>query len=305
MPIYVLIALVFIATASLVGFILYLVMPKGTVVGERLKTLEERGFESKAFKEEPPSALRKFLGRLGANVPLRVQDYGKYARMLTAAGIRKEKLPILMGAKILLAVGLAAGYLVFYGIPHESNQTIRLLLTVAFGIIGFLIPSYWLSRKLKKRQLQIFLDLPDVLDLMTVCVEAGQSMDAAMVTVCSNPHMKQSPLIAEMTTVLRETRAGKQRSEALRDMGERTMVDDLKAFVAMLIQTERLGTSLARALRIHSDTMRTIRMQRAEEMAAKVSIKLLFPLVFFILPALFVVMLLPAVIRIFRIIGSL
>jgi tight adherence protein C len=304
MPVYMVVALVFIGTASLVAFILYLVVPKETAIGERLKTLEP-GIEEPLFSEQRPGAFRKFLGRLGANVPLRIQDYGKYQRLLAAAGMKKERIPILMGAKILLAVLLPALYLLLYGFPSEESSTVRILLTVAFAIIGFLIPSYWLLRKVKKRQLQIFLDLPDVLDLMTVCVEAGLSMDAGMVAVCANPHMKSSPLIDEMTTVLRETRAGKQRSDALRDMGERAQVDDLKAFVAMLIQTERLGTSLARALRIHSDSLRTIRMQRAEEMAAKTSIKLLFPLVFFILPALFVVILLPALIRIFRVLNAL
>ncbi|MDA8433685.1 MAG: type II secretion system F family protein [Nitrospiraceae bacterium] len=305
MSVYMVIALVFIGTASLVAFLLYLVVPKGTPIEERLRTLEPGSEPAVAYGEKPPGAFRKFLGRLGANIPLRVQDYGKYSRMLMAAGIRKEKLPVFMGAKLLLAVLLPAIYLVLYGFPVETDHLTRVLLVVVFGILGFLIPSYWLSKAVKKRQLQIFLDLPDVLDLMTVCVEAGLSMDAAMVAVCANPHMKESPLVAEMTTVLRETRAGKQRSEALRDMGERAMVDDLKAFTAMLIQTERLGTSLARALRIHSDSLRTIRMQRAEELAAKTSIKLLFPLVFFILPALFVVMLLPAVIRIFRVINAL
>jgi tight adherence protein C len=304
MPVYMVVALVFIGTASLVAFILYLVVPKETAIGERLKTLEP-GIEEPLFSEQRPGVFRKFLGRLGANVPLRIQDYGKYQRLLAAAGMKKERIPIFMGAKILLAVLLPALYLLLYGFPSEESSTVRILLTVAFAIIGFLIPSYWLLRKVKNRQLQIFLDLPDVLDLMTVCVEAGLSMDAGMVAVCANPHMKSSPLIDEMTTVLRETRAGKQRSDALRDMGERAQVDDLKAFVAMLIQTERLGTSLARALRIHSDSLRTIRMQRAEEMAAKTSIKLLFPLVFFILPALFVVMLLPALIRIFKVINAL
>jgi tight adherence protein C len=304
MPLYIVIALVFIGTASLVAFILYLFMFKGSPVGERLKTLETEQ-EATLFQTQEPGGFRKFLGRLGANVPLRLEDYGKYMRLLIAAGIKKERFPAFMGAKILFAVALPAAYLIFYGFPVEKDTLARLLLTAAFGILGFLLPSYWLSKKVQKRQLQIFLDLPDVLDLMTVCVEAGQSMDAAMVTICANPHLKGSPLIAEMATVLRETRAGKPRSEALRDMGERPMVDDLKSFTAMLVQTERLGTSLARALRIHSDSLRTMRMQRAEEIAAKISIKLLFPLVFFILPALFVVILLPALIRIYRIISAL
>ena len=173
----------------------------------------------------------------------------------------------------------------------------KLLSAVALAIVGFILPSFWLSRRVKQRQLQIFHDLPEVLDLMTVCVEAGLSMDAAMIKVCEDPNLKKSPLIDEMKIVLQEVRAGKPRLEALRDLGERTMVEDLKAFAAMLIQTERLGTSLSQSLRVFSDTLRTIRMQKAQEEAAKTTVKLVFPLVFFILPALFVVMLLPALIK--------
>ncbi|MBI5102917.1 MAG: type II secretion system F family protein [Nitrospirae bacterium] len=304
MPASIVILLVFIGTASLVGFFLYLVISRMTPLEERLKNLEEGPYE-KPDAAKTPGGFNKFLGRLGANVPMRVEDYGKYQRYLAAAGIRKERLPLFMGSKIFLTALLPAAYLLFYGLPVEHEPTTRLLLTAMAAIIGFIIPSVWLTRKMKNRQLQIFLDLPDVLDLMTVCVESGLSMDAAMVTVCENRHLKKSPLIQEMTVALRETRAGKERTEALRDMGERSMEEDLKSFTAMLIQTERLGTSLARALRIHSESLRTIRIQRAQEMAAKTSIKLLFPLVFFILPALFVVMLLPAVIRMARVINAL
>lgn len=304
MPAYIVIILVFVGTASLVGFSLYLLISRATPLEGRLKDLEEGPYE-KPESAKAPGGFKKFLGRLGANVPLRVEDYGKYQRYLAAAGIRKERLPVFMGSKIFLAVLLPSVYLLLYGLPVQQDFVTRTLLTVMAAIIGFILPSVWLTRKMRKRQLQIFLDLPDVLDLMTVCVESGLSMDAAMVTVCENRHLKKSPLIQEMTVALRETRAGKERTEALRDMGERTMEEDLKAFTAMLIQTERLGTSLARALRVHSESLRTIRIQKAQEMAAKVSIKLLFPLVFFILPALFVVILLPALIRIFRVINAL
>ena len=304
MPVSVVIILVFIGTASVVAFFLYMVLPKGSPLEDRLKTLEP-ATEGVSLLVKPPSGFKKLLGRLGANIPLRLEDYGKYMRFLIAAGMKKERLPVFMGSKVFLAISLPAAYLLFYGLPIEKNQTTRLLLTLTFAITGFILPSIWLSHKVKNRQLQIFLDLPDVLDLMTVCVEAGLSMDAAMVTVCETPNLKKSPLIEEMTIVLRETRAGKQRSEALRDMGERTMVDDLKSFTAMLVQTERLGTSLARSLRVHSDSLRTIRSQQAQERAAKTSIKLIIPLVFFILPALFVVILMPALIRIFRVLGSM
>jgi tight adherence protein C len=300
MQLYIVVTLVFLGIVSLLFFLVYLIVPRKTVLEERLDNLTPRMEEDISLIESPPRAFQKLLASLGANIPLRVQDYGKYMRLLVAAGMRRNKVPVFMGAKIVLALLIPAVYLIFYGIPFEKDHTTRILLVMVFAIIGFLLPSLWLSRKVKKRQTQIFHDLPDVLDLMTVCVEAGLSMDAAMVRVCQDSLFRKSPLIKEMDVALQETRAGKQRADALRDMGERTMEDDLKSFVAMLIQTERLGTSLAQSLRVHSDSLRIVRRQRAEEAAAKIPIKLMFPLVFFIFPALLFIILGPGVIRVIK-----
>jgi len=277
-------------------FVVFLFLPKKTVVMERLESLTSYMEEGTAF-DKPYSAWQKFLGRVGKKIPIRPQDYGKYMRMLIAAGIRKDRFPVFMGSKILLSVVLPMAYLASYGIPIEKSLATRSLFTVAFAIIGFLVPSLWLSNKAKKRQLQIFYDLPHFLDLMTVSVEAGLSTDTAMIKVSEDPQFRTTPLAKEMKLAIQETIAGKPRLEALRDMGERTMVEDLKSFAALLIQTERLGTSIAQALRVHSDSLRTIRMQKAQEQAAKTTVKLVFPLVFFILPALFVIMLFPAIIK--------
>jgi tight adherence protein C len=305
MPLSILIVLVFIGIASVLGFVMYLMVPKKTVLEERLENLVPGAVGEVSIFEKPLTAWEKFIGRLGANVPMRPEEHGKYMRMIIAAGFKKRRLSVFMGFRIALAVVLPVLYFVFYGIPFEKDSTMRLLSAVALAIVGFVGPSFWLARRVKKRQLEIFHDLPEVLDLMTVCVEAGLSMDAAMVKVSEDPNLKKSPLVDEIKILLQEVRAGKPRLEALRDMGERTMVEDLKAFAAMLIQTERLGTSLAQSLRVFSDTLRTIRMQRAQEAAAKTTVKLVFPLVFFILPALFVVMLLPAVIRISKVMSQI
>jgi tight adherence protein C len=305
MQLYIVVILVFLGIVSLLFFLMSLLMPKKTVLEERIDNLSGGRTEKGTYLLEAPlTSFQKILSRLGANIPLRVQDYGKYARLMTAAGFRKNRVPIFLGAKILLAAGLVFLYLIFYGIPVEKDHTTRILFAVFFGIIGFLLPSLWLSREVKKRKTQIFHDLPDVLDLMTVCVEAGLSIDAAMVRVCHDALFGKSPLIAEMETALQETRAGKPRADALKDMGERTMEDDLKSFVAMLIQTERLGTSLAQSLRVHSDSLRVARRQRAEEAAAKIPIKLMFPLVFFIFPALLFIILGPGVIRVIKTFGN-
>lgn len=299
MQLYILIGLIFFATASILFFLMYMLIPKKTVLEERLDSLVTTVEKELSILEKPLTPWQKFLGRLGA-IPLRPQEYGKYVKMLIAAGIRREKFSVFMGVKILLAIALPVVYLIFYGIPFEKEPAMRTIMSIGFAIVGFLAPSYWLSRRVKKRQTTIFHDLPDILDLLTVCVEAGMSMDAAMIKITEDPHFKKSPLITEIKIAIREIRAGKPRSEALRDMGEKTMVADLKALSAMLIQTERLGTSLAQALKVHSDSLRTIRRQKAEEAAAKIAIKLLFPLVFFIFPALLVVILGPGVIRIIK-----
>jgi tight adherence protein C len=303
MPLYLLIALIFVSIASLTAFLLYFLVPKKSTLKERLESLEP---EVPLYDLRESLTLgQKFLGRLGAGIPLRIQDYGKYMRMLIAAGIRKERLPLFMGTKIALTVLFPGVYLIFYGMPIEEDIRMRVMVTAMLAIVGFLLPSFWLTRRVRNRQEQIFIDLPDVLDLLTVCVEAGLSVDASMTTISHEANLQKSPIIKEMKVVLAETRAGKPRADALRDMGERSMVDDLKAFVTMLVQTERMGTSLALALRVYADSFRTIRMQRAQERAAKTTVKLVFPLVFFILPALFVVMLLPALIRLQRFMGSI
>jgi tight adherence protein C len=304
MPIILITALVFIAIASVLLFIVYIALPKKTFVKERIEGMTPYVGEV-IFAERPPTRWQIFLGRLGANVPMRHEDLGKYQRQFIAAGMKHERVPIFMGIKMLLTIALPVGYLFLYGIPIEEDSMIRVLMTIGLAIFGIWIPTFWLRHKLNTRRTEIFHELPDLLDLMTVCVEAGLSMDAAMIKVSEDEQFRKGPLSRELRIALQETRAGKPRLEALRDMGERSMVDDLKAFSAMLIQTERLGTSLAQSLRIFSDSLRTERRQIAEEAAAKTTIKLMFPLVFFIFPALLVVILGPAFLRIMKLFADL
>lgn len=304
MNIYFVLALFFIGIASVLFFLMYLIIPRKTTAQERLESFIPQ-VEEVSLTEKSYTHWQGFLAGIGKRIPLGSQYEGKYGKYLVAAGYRKNKVVILLGGKILLAVILPAVYLLLYGFPIEEDRNMRMLISLILAIVGFLVPSYWLTNKLKKRQTTIFHDLPDVLDLMTICVEAGISLDAAMIKVSDDDEFKKSPLVTEMKIAVQETRAGKPRIEALRDMGERAMVADLKSFAAMLIQTEKLGTSLAQSMRVFSDTLRTIRKQVAEEAAAKVSVKLLFPLVFFIFPALLVVILGPAMIRIMKTFGEM
>jgi tight adherence protein C len=299
MPLFGIAIIAFLVIISFLFFAIYFLMPKKTILEKRIESLTPT-YEEISLSEKPPTFWQKLLGRLGAKVPMRPEDYGKYQKMLVAAGIKKERITIFMGFKLFLTIALPVAYLMLYGLPVEDDPKMRILYTAGSAILGFLLPTFWLRHKVSERQLSIFQDLPDMLDLMTVCVEAGMSMDAAMIKVCEDEHFQKTPLAREIKLATQETRAGKPRLDALRDMGERSMVDDLKAFAAMLIQTERLGTSLAQSLRVFSDSLRTLRRQMAEEAAAKTAVKLIFPLVFFIFPALLVVILGPGVLRIMK-----
>jgi tight adherence protein C len=181
-----------------------------------------------------------------------------------------------------------------------TNQSIFLLILVC-GILGFLLPDFILRRKIHKRQEEITDALPDGLDLLVVCVEAGLGLNAAFIKITEEFKLSSPALSEEFDVVNREMVAGKPRQEALRALTERTGVEDVKSLVAMLIQTEKLGTSLAQSLRVHSDSLRMRRRQKAEEAAAKTTIKLVFPLVFLMFPALFIVILGPGVIQIIKV----
>jgi tight adherence protein C len=158
-----------------------------------------------------------------------------------------------------------------------------------------------LSRQIEKRKLQIQNGLPDALDLLIVCVEAGCGLDQAIVKVADELQLAYPALSDELRLVTTEVRAGKPRLEAFKNFAKRTKVDDVRSLVALLIQTDKFGTSIAQALRTHAETSRTKRRQRAEERAAKVGVKLVFPLVLLLFPALYVVILGPAVIQFFRV----
>jgi tight adherence protein C len=211
---------------------------------------------------------------------------------LIRAGYRGDSaLKNLYGAKVVLPLVLCL-LVTVTGIAHSSPFLAYLL---AVGI-GFLIPDFWLGRRIAKRQAAIRRGLPDVLDLLVICIEAGQSMDQATMRTAEELKRAQRALTDELGVVVLEMRAGRARSDAWRNFAERTGVDSVRNLVSVLVQSEQFGTSAAKTLRIHSDALRTQRRQKVEEQAAKTTVKLVFPLVFCIFPALFLVTLGPAVI---------
>ena len=219
------------------------------------------------------------------------------------AGFRQPSAPaIYFAAKTTLAAGLplmAFFILSTGGVKYSTNTLLFWLLGAA--AFGYYLPNVVLKNLISRRQREIFESFPDALDLMTVCVEAGLAMDAALARVASEIGLKSAVLSEELQLVTLELRAGSSKEKALRNLALRTGVDDVDALVAMLIQSERFGTSIADSLRVQSDQLRTKRRQRAEEQAAKIALKLLFPLIFFIFPSLLVVLMGPAFIQIYRV----
>ena len=219
------------------------------------------------------------------------------------AGFRQPSAPVIFfAAKTGLALLLPL--LLFLTLntsrPSQGPSFLLLYLMLAASL-GYYLPNVVLARAVAARQREIFESFPDALDLMTICVEAGLAIDSALGRVAAEIGLASPVLSEELTLVTLELRAGGSKEKALRNLALRTGVEDVDALVAMLIQAERFGTSIAASLRVQSDTLRSKRRQRAEETAAQIGLKLLFPLIFFIFPALLVVLMGPAFIQIYRV----
>jgi len=225
-------------------------------------------------------------------------------RRFVNAGIRNAAAPAAyFGAKTILAIGLPLLTFVVLTLlmhsPAKGNALLLWLLSAA--ALGYYLPNLVLSRLIFLRQREIFENFPDALDLMTVCMEAGLGTEAALNRVADDMVHKSEVLSDEMRLVNLELRAGAPRERALRNLAIRTGVEEVDGFVSMIIQAERFGTSIAQSLRVHADMLRTRRRQKAEEAAAKIALKLLFPLIFFIFPSLMLVLMGPAMIQIYRV----
>ncbi len=203
----------------------------------------------------------------------------------------------------LIAPGIAALVAMRYYPAMPGNRFMIVLLVTA--TLAYYIPNFVLDQTAKRRQRDIFENIPDALDLLTVCVEAGLSLERALVKVAGEIHIKSMVLAQELQLVLMEMRAGFTKERALRNFALRSGVEDVDTLVAMLIQSERFGTSMGTSLRVHSDNLRSKRRLLAEEAAAKIALKLLFPLIFFIFPTLLIVLVGPAAIQISRTMGKM
>ena len=284
MPLTILIIVVFVTVALVVFAFGAAAVTPSSVLGARLRAL---GGHSTQTQETPALKVRdrleQALDPLSKAIPLSPTDVSRTRAWLIQAGLRESRhSSYYLGSRLLLAFLGLSGVIAFSGVSSMA-------LLVCVPALGFFIPRFILKRMIKDRQQRIRIALPDALDLTVICVEAGLALDQALLRVGRDLHHAHPDLSDEFHLVNLEMRAGKPRAEALRNLVERTGVDDIRSLVGTLIQTDRFGTSVAQALRVHSDSLRTARRQRAEEQAAKTTIKMVPPLVLFILvPFLFV-----------------
>lgn len=289
---------------SLFGFVALSVWWAGLMMtrnsGSRLRDRLKGNVEKK-----PEPMGRKKIGSIFQSVgdvaasPLmpktREEQYEMKRRLGRAGVYAAGALRVMQGAKVMLSlVGLAAGY--WLGVWIEN-----VMIGVAFGgMLGFLAPTFWLRQQTKSHLRALERGLPDALDLLVICVEAGLTLDAAMQRVGQELSLAHPKLSREMEITHLETRLGLSRADSLKNLGERTGSEQLESLATLLVQADRFGTSVASALRVHAESLRISRQQAAEEQAAKASVKLTFPLVFFIFPAVLIVLAGPAAIGLFK-----
>jgi tight adherence protein C len=301
--IWILTILTFLATAGVVVAIAYAFSPAEVSVATRLARLA--GLAGPA-KEEPKFAdrqkerVRDTLATVGKMMPAPGTEKASRTQLLMfRAGYRSsEALLAMRGVKLLFPIAALAA--VYFSGLYRINV---FFIPIATFAVGYLAPDMWLTWRVSVRQRKLRKALPDALDLLVICVEAGLGLDQALMKVAQDMKIAHPELSEELQFVNLEMRIGKTRIDALRELARRTGLDDIKSLVAMLIQTERFGTSIAQSLRVYSDDMRMKRRQRAEEMSAKTSVKMVPALVFFIFPALMVVILGPAVITLMHQLG--
>ena len=288
----------FLATVGILMALVFAFSPSDQKVAGRLERLLDAS--AIAERSKPPAKKTEWvkdgLASIGKLVPSGSGQVSRTQLLMIRAGYRSADAMLAMrGMKILLPVALLAAVLLtgFY----RYNPT---FITGAAGVLGFLLPDMWLTSRVRARQHRLRMGLPDALDLLVICVEVGLGLDQALLRVAQEMQVAHPELSEELQFVNLEMRVGKSRIEALRSLSKRTGLDDVKALVAMLVQTERFGTSVAQSLRVHSDDLRTRRRQRAEEMSAKTTVKMVPALVLFIFPALLVVVLGPAVLTFMR-----
>lgn len=290
--------LAFVLASLVVGAAAYAFASGPSAVERRLA--EVAGGRGREPGSGASDAVVGLLRRLGRVAPQSTGEMSKLRRRLVAAGFRgHDALVVFFGLRVSISV------VVFLLLATPVLVRPNLAMALAACGVAYVLPGMVLARLVKRRQHRIRLGLPDALDLLVISVEAGLGLDQAIQRVGDELAFAHEDLCDELRLINLELRAGKARSEALHNLAERTGVGDVQSLVAMLVQTDKFGTSVAQSLRVHSETLRTKRRQRAEEAAAKTGVKMVFPLVFCIFPAIWVVTIGPAAIRFVKVLGPM
>ena len=299
--------LIAVSTAITIGLLVYLVFEAVPARSATVKTrMVEMGLDGMIARDRERqralrhNSLRALLQQVGDELENRGEDWSAVRRTLVQAGYRQSgALPIYLGIRFLGTILLVLGGL-FVGTAADVSSAFGVMCGLLGGATGWIVPRFLLASRVTRRQKEIRRALPDAADLLVICVEAGLGLGQALVRVAEEMRHQSTLLTEELTLTNLAIRAGQPRDQALSQLAERTGVEDMRSLMTMLIQTERFGTSIARSLRVYAESLRTKRRQRAEEAAAKTTIKMIFPLAFCIFPALFVVILGPACISIFQ-----
>jgi tight adherence protein C len=285
-----------IAVVAIMGALVYAFVPGEFVAGRLSRLLNATAPVREAdFKEKQKERVQQALVSMGTLVSAKTPSPRSQLMMVRAGFRNAEAIQAINGFRLLLPVFFVA--IAYFTGLYRWNT---ILVFALAALIGYMLPEMWLVGRIRARQHRLRLAVPDGLDLLVICVEAGLGLDHALLRVSEELAITHPEFSDELQLVTAEMRLGKTRTDALRELARRTGLDDIKALVAMLVQTERFGTSIAQSLRVHSDDLRMKRRQRAEEMAAKISVKMVPVLVFFIFPALMIVVVGPAAIAIAR-----
>ena len=287
---------------GIIWSVVLLLPPRKNVVAERLEQMKVT--RERRIKKEVLPFLQKTLKYVTDLFPApQEKRMSRYRNLLVLAGVRsRESARIFYGLKLILTVALPAAFL-FAGFRFVDRTT-GVVITAILAFIGFFAVDGYLSHKVRTRKEEIFHNMPDVLDLLAIIVEAGMGLDAALRRVSEEHVLSKTPLAMEIRQIVSEMTVGLPRIDALRNLYRRTGLDDIKALTDIMIQSEKFGTSVSQALKSFAESLRTKRRQIAEEAAAKTTIKLVFPLVLCIFPAVFIVLLGPAAIAIYKSLGQ-
>jgi tight adherence protein C len=308
--VYLIVSLVAVSVTALVLGVTATVTSPDRAVRQRLAEIKAGGIpraaEARRRRQKQRDALQGILEMLGERVSKDSSSKraGYLRRLTMEAGYKTRSAPAIFTALRVVSTGVCFALGFFLATLVDFPAATRLLVLVAGALLGWMLPFIVLKKQISTRKRALQRGLADALDLMVVCVEAGLGVNQALMRVAEEMDRVSPEISDELTMVTLEMRAGTARDEALKNMAERTGLQDIRAWVNMMIQTDRFGTSIGESLRIHSDTLRTTRRQRAEEAAAKLTVKMLIPLVLFVFPALFVVILGPAVIAFRDFVGN-